>query len=149
MNEVIVLEDTPILMPNNEHKNFTETDKIIPKGTMLKGNFKNIEGLRRGKNFTYRIFQDNDGLIIYTKSLQEKIENMNGNDSTITLPSEKKLSTNYALYSVIGGVLGYAVAKKMGKTGKTAFIIAGIAAIGGYMVAKRVNKNQSIIIEKK
>jgi hypothetical protein len=149
MNEVIVLEDTSILLPNNEHRNFTETDKLIPKGTKLKGDFQNIEGLRRGKPFTYRIFQDKDGIILYAKNLQENKENMNGNDSTITLPSEKKLSTNYAIYSVVAGVLGFAIAKKMGKSGKTAFVIAGISAIGGYMIAKQVNKSQAITFENK
>jgi hypothetical protein len=74
---------------------------------------------------------------------------MNGNDSTITLPSEKKLSTNYAIYSVVAGVLGFAIAKKMGKSGKTAFVIAGISAIGGYMIAKQVNKSQAITFENK
>ncbi len=149
MNEVIVLEDTAILLPNNEHRNFTETDKLISKGTKLKGDFKNIEGLRRGKPFTYRIFQDKDGIILYAKNLHENKENMNGNDSTITLPSEKKLSTNYVMYSVLAGVLGYAIAKKMGKSGKTAFVVAGISAIGGYMIAKQVNKSQPITFENK
>ena len=149
MNEVIVVEDTAILLPNNEHRNFTETDKMISKGTILKGDFKNIEGLRRGKPFTYRIFQDKDGIIMYAKNLHEKKENMNGNDSTITLPSEKKLSTNYALYSVVAGVLGFAIAKKMGKSGKTAFIVASISAVGGYMIAKQVNKSQAITFENK
>ena len=149
MNEVIVVEDTAILLPNNEHRNFTETDKMISKGTILKGDFKNIEGLRRGKPFTYRIFQDKDGIILYAKNLNENKQNMNGNDSTITLPSEKKLSTNYALYSVVAGVLGFAIAKKMGKSGKTAFVIAGISAIGGYMIAKQVNKSQPITFENK
>lgn len=149
MNEVIVVEDTAILLPNNEHRNFTETDKMISKGTILKGDFKNIEGLRRGKPFTYRIFQDKDGIIMYAKNLHENKENMNGNDSTITLPSEKKLSTNYALYSVVAGVLGFGIAKKMGKSGKTAFIVASISAVGGYMIAKQVNKSQAITFENK
>jgi|688.fasta_scaffold1017336_2 hypothetical protein len=149
MNEVIVLEDTAILLPNNEHRNFTETDKLISKGTKLKGEFKNIEGLRRGKSFTYRIFQDKDGIILYAKNLHENKENMNGDNSTITLPSEKKLSRNYVMYSVLAGVLGYAIAKKMGKSGKTAFMVAGISAIGGYMIAKQVNKSQPITFENK
>lgn len=145
MTEVIVLEKAPILIPNNEHRNFTETDKVIPVGTTLKGDFQDIEGLRRGKPFIYRLFIDKDGIIIYTKYVEERKNNMNGNDTTITLPSTKNYATTHAVVSVISGVLGYSIAKKMGKPGKTAFIVAGVSALAGYYIANQITKNQSII----
>jgi hypothetical protein len=33
----IVIEDTKTLVPNKEHKNFTESDTIVPKGTKVDG----------------------------------------------------------------------------------------------------------------
>jgi len=152
MKPVIVVENSPILTANPEHKNFTATDKIIPAGATMVGDFKNIIGTRRGKPFTYRLFIDKDGIIVYEKNVKMNEIKMNltgtENDRTITLPSAQKFSTTHAVVSVIAGVLGYAVAKKMGKTGKTAMFIAGGSAIAGYMVANYM-VNRNITIEKK
>lgn len=148
MNEVIVLEQTPILIPNPDHKNFTETDKLIPKGTTMQGEFKRIEGLRKGKPFIYRLFIDKDGLIVYEKNVKMNTTSSLEGTQTVTLPSTKKISTTHAIVSVLAGVIGYAVAKKMGKSGKTAFIVAGISAVGGYMVANQIT-NKSIIYQSK
>lgn len=148
MTEVLVLEQTPILIHNPEHKNFTETDKLIPKDTKLVGEFKKIQGLRKGKPFIYRLFIDKDGLIVYENNVKmNKMSSLEGTQ-TVTLPSTKKISTTHALVSVLAGVIGYAVAKKMGKSGKTAFIVAGISAVGGYMVANQIT-NKSIIYQSK
>ena len=54
-----VIEDAKILIPNTEHKNFTDSGEIIEEGTFVSGQVKNIEGLRRGKPFIYRLFLTN------------------------------------------------------------------------------------------
>ena len=150
------IEDAPILVPNVEHKNFTESNEIIPKGTTVKGNFKNISGLRRGKPFDYRVFITEEEEIIYSKNIKpmETREVTLGADSQVTstkieiIPAEK-LTKNYnVLGSAIGGVLGFAIAKKMkAPMGKTVlFATAGV--IVGLLVAKQIKPKSGIVIQK-
>ena len=40
--EAVVLENAKVLVPNKEHKNFTETNEIVPQGTTVKGEFKSM-----------------------------------------------------------------------------------------------------------
>ena len=63
-----ITENTMTLIPNLEHKNFTETDTIIPKGTTVEGELKEIKGKRRGDDFVYRVFVTKEGHIIDRKS---------------------------------------------------------------------------------
>ena len=58
---VEIIEDAPILLPNKEHKNFTKSESILPKGTLVEGDFKNVSGLRRGNPFNYRVFTTKEG----------------------------------------------------------------------------------------
>ena len=67
-----ITENTMTLIPNLEHKNFTETDTIIPKGTTVEGELKEIKGKRRGDDFVYRVFVTKEGHIIF----QNKINNL-------------------------------------------------------------------------
>ena len=62
---VSTIDNAVVLVPNKEHKNFTESKEVIPASTSLVGTFKVINGLRRGKAFDYRIFITDDGRIIY------------------------------------------------------------------------------------
>lgn len=142
---VVAKENAPVLINNDEHQNFVETDKIIPKGTTLDGSFLNIQGLRRGKEFTYRIFKDKDGIIVY----ENKVEPMNyskaeGETRVVDMPSVKGNARTHAIVSGVSGVLAFAVAKKMGKTNKNAFIIAGVTALIGYGVASMYTSRQNV-----
>jgi uncharacterized membrane protein YebE (DUF533 family) len=76
--------------------------------------------------------------------------NANGEADTrvITLPSVKNDIITHSLISVTGGLIAFAVAKKMGKTNKTAFMIGGATAILGYAVASYMNKTQEITYSK-
>ena len=49
LEKVTVLSDCKVLVPNKEHKNFTETKEVIKKGKVLNGRFVNIDGKRRGQ----------------------------------------------------------------------------------------------------
>jgi hypothetical protein len=146
-------EDTPILINNDGHFNFIETDKIIPKGTTLNGEYLNIIGKRKGKEFTYRLFKDKDGILVYEKKVQPMEINLNANGvadtRVITLPNAKNDMRVHAVISVVAGVIGYAVAKKMGKSSKVAMITGGIVAIAGYGVANYMTKNQIITFQNK
>lgn len=148
---VITKENSPVLINNNEHKNFVETDKIIPKGTTLKGKFIRILGLRRGKEFEYRLFVDNDGIIIYEKNVEQMMNksNADGEARVIDMPSVKSRTMTTALISVAGGVVAFAVAKRMQKSNKQAFILAGITALVGYGLASYMRNSDPLIISKK
>jgi hypothetical protein len=47
-----VIENAAILIPNTDHKNFTDSGTIIEQGTVIDGQPKLIQGLRKGKAFT-------------------------------------------------------------------------------------------------
>lgn len=147
---VITEENSPILINNDEHKNFVETDKILPKGTTLDGEYKNIIGLRRGKKFMYRLFVDKDGIIVYEKNVKPMMKsNMDGETRIIDMPSVKGNATTHALISAGAGVIAFAVAKRMQKTNKQAFVIAGITAVVGYGIASYLRNSDSITYTKK
>ncbi len=149
---VTTLENTPILIPNDSHKNFVETDKIVPKGATLDGEFYNVVGKRKGKEFTYRLFKDKDGILIYTKNIKPMEINLNANGEAdtriVNLPSVKNDILTHSLISVAGGVIAFAVAKKLGNENKKAFMIAGATAIIGYALASYMNKKQQITVTK-
>jgi hypothetical protein len=145
--------NTPILIHNTEHRNFVETDKVVPEGTMLEGERINIIGKRKGKEFVYRLFKDKDGILIYEKNIEPMEINLNANGEAetrvVTLPSVKKDTRTHAIISVVAGVLAYGVAKKMGKNGKNSLIIAGVTALVGYGIATQIVKNQKITLSNK
>jgi hypothetical protein len=143
---VVTKENSPILINNDEHKNFVETDKIIPKGTILEGNFSNIKGLRRGKEFTYRLFIDNDGIIVYKKNVEPMMKsNADGEARVINMPSVKSRTMSTALISAGAGVIAFAVAKRMQKTNKQAFMVAGITALIGYGLATYMRNSDPVV----
>lgn len=144
---------TPILIHNTEHRNFVETDKFVPEGTILEGERINIIGKRKGKEFVYRLFKDNDGILIYEKYIEPMEVNLNANGEAdtrvITMPSVKNDTRTHAIISVVAGVLAYGVAKKMGSNGKKSLMIAGVTALVGYGIATQIVKNQKITISNK
>jgi len=147
---VKVKEDSPLLINNNEHRNFVETDKIVKKGTVLDGEFIKIKGLRRGKEFMYRLFMDKDGLIIYENKVEPMMSksNMEGETRIIDMPSVKSNTMTHALISAGAGVVAFAVAKRMQKTNKQAFIIAGVTALVGYGLASMLRNSDKVTYTK-
>jgi hypothetical protein len=145
--------NTPILIHNTEHRNFVETDKVVPEGTILEGERINIIGNRKSKEFVFRLFKDKDGILIYEKYIEPMVINLNANGEAdtrvVTLPSVKNDTRTHAIISVVSGVLAYGVAKKMGNTGKRSLAIAGVTALLGYGIATYVTRNQKITISNK
>jgi len=150
--DVICLEKTPILIHNTEHKNFVETDKVVPAGTKMSGEFLNVIGKRKGKEFTYRLFKDKDGVIVYQNKVKpmEVTLNATGDDETrvITFPNVQDNLRTHAIVSAGAAVLAFAVAKRMGKTNKTAFWTAAGSAVVGYVAVSMIAKNQRIKYQK-
>lgn len=147
---VVTIEDVKALIPNAEHKNFTSTDIIIPKGTELTGNFKLVNGLRKGKPFQYRLFYTNDNQIIYTNKIKptkmETTEVKLGADGAnapakiINIPAQLK-DRNALIGAALGAVagFGYANYKKEDYKKKLMYTLigAGLGFVAGKMVTKK------------
>mgnify|MGYP003644197563 CR=1 FL=1 len=149
MENVIVKEDAKVLVPNKEHKNFTETKEFLPKGTEIKGRFASIKGLRRGEPFSYRVFIAENGQIIYSDKIKtmKETEVYLGADSTNT-PTEVTMSPNLFSTSrmvgaLAGGVGAYMYCKKKGfpksKIMKYSLIGSGLGYIALMLYDKSTN----------
>jgi hypothetical protein len=155
MIQVVTIDTAPILIPNLEHKNFTEGSFVIPKGVKLSGDFKVINGLRRGKPFDYRVFVTDKEEIIYTKYIKpmENTEVTLGADAQVQatkvdiIPAENSRTMKNVIGSATGGVLGYAIAKKQGLSSTKTLLYAGVGAIAGFLIVKQLTKKQGIIVK--
>lgn len=126
-------ETSYLLTFNEPHQNFTSTEKIVPGGTELDGEFKEIKGLRRGEPFIYKVFEiPKIGHYIY-KNNTIPMEN-----TEVTLnasgPILKVKSNQYALLGgAIGAGIGYAFAvyrKEAKMQTKLVYAVAGATIIG-------------------
>jgi hypothetical protein len=155
METTVTIENAPILIPNLEHKNFTESRFEIPNGKKITGQFKIINGLRRGKPFDYRVFVTNKNEIIYSKYVKPMgtTEVTLGADAQVSatkiemIPSERSTTIKNVIGSATGGILGYAIAKKQGVNMTKTVIYASIGALAGYMIAKQYTKKSGIVVE--
>jgi len=148
-----VLENAKVLLPNKEHKNFTETDVVIPKDTIVDGEQKMIEGLRRGEPFTYRLFVTNDNKILYLNKVEPMAtEIMLGVDetktpTTINLIPAETFSKVKMIGIVAGGVIGYAYAKSKKMDSRKAVYASAIGAIIGYASGYIVDRRRAITVK--
>lgn len=150
------IDTAPILIPNKEHKNFTESTFEIPKGKSINGEFKVINGLRRGKPFDYRVFVTDRNEIIYAKHVKQmaNTEVTLGADAQVQatkvemIPSERSSTIKNVIGSATGGILGYAIAKKQGVSTTKTIIYASVGAIAGYLIAKQFTKKSGIVVQK-
>lgn len=157
MYKTTTLGNAPILLPNREHKNFTDSGEFIPAGTEIVGDNKVVEGLRRGKPFDYKVFITKDGEIIYSKYVKPMATEVTmGADSQVSatkvgmIPSERKTTTRKVVGAVVGGVVGYAISKRGGvqRTFMQQLLFIGGGALAGYMVGNYFNKKTGIVVEK-
>lgn len=150
--EVTVIRDSKYLIPNQEHQNFTESNDIVGEGNILKGNYANIEGLRRGEPFTYKLFITEDKRILYKNNVEPMEQEVTlgaEGDRTPTmvdlLPAEtfNKVKT---MGLVVGAIAGFAYAKykKHDMKRTTMFIFGG--AVVGYASAYVVDRNRKATV---
>lgn len=144
--EVKLVKDAVVLTPNLRHKNFTYTDKVIPAGTILQGETKLINGLRRGEPFTYKVFITKDNQFIYNNTIEpmatEVIMNADG-ERTVVLSKSQPANSNKALmYAATAGVAAYFISSKgLNNDQNKSLMIAGATALIGYfIVPKLINK---------
>lgn len=151
---VIVIENTKLLIPNKDHKNFTESKEIVPEGATLVGKYVKVEGNRKGEPFTYRLFKlENIEKYIYQKSIKpnkmEKTEVTLGADAVVSptkidVPSNKNANRGPIIGAVVGAVAGFGFAKYRKVEGNAKWIYMGVGAVAGFMVAKMIVKRKAI-----
>jgi hypothetical protein len=159
--EVQVIENAQILIPNKEHENFTESSKVIKKGTILLGDEILIKGKRRGEGFTYKLFKTNNNQLIYLKKIKpmqvtEVTLSASGDAATsnvttptvISVPSGKKLLTkNVIIGTILGAGVGYGFSKYKKLDKKTTMMYSVVGAIVGFGISKYVEKRKSIVVK--
>jgi hypothetical protein len=148
-----VIENTPILIPNKEHKNFTNSGIIIEKGTIIDGNSKVIQGLRKGEPFSYRLFITNNNQIIHLNKIKpmDRTEVYLGADAAQTatvvkIPSESNLGMRPVLGTIIGAVASYYYAKK--KMPEKIMLITVIGGIVGFAAGKYLQGTKNVLFKK-
>lgn len=151
--EVVVNQDSKFLTANGEHKNFTETNEYIGEGNILRGEPKNIQGLRRGEPFTYRVFVTTDKKIIYLKNVtpMQTTEVTLGADSEVSstvvnlVPAEvfNKVKTTGL---VIGAVAGLAYAKYKKHDAKKVAMFIFVGSLLGYATAYVVDRQRKATV---
>ena len=151
----VITEDTKTLIPNKEHKNFTETTTIIPKGTTVEGEMKSIQGKRKGEDFLYRVFFTNDGHIIF----QNKITNLMpttevtlGADASrsptlINLKPAEIFNKLKFTGAVVGAISGFAYAKYQKHDMRKSAMYIGAGAVIGYAVAYVIDTRKKATVE--
>lgn len=153
--KVITCSDVPELIPNEQHKNFTESDIVIPRGTTLTGEFRAIKGLRKGEPFTYRLFYTTKDQIIYTKNIKP----MERTEVTLSAEGQEKPSAiinipkNYfdknAMYGAfLGAAAGFGFAHYKNKSVKQKLLFTCLGAVAGVVAAKVIIKAKSITVKK-
>lgn len=152
--KVVTIKDAPILIPNQDHKNFTMNGVVIPRGVELEGEKKEVAGLRRGKPFTYRLFITNNKQIIYSNNIKpmEMTEVTLGADSAQTpttinfLPAEtfNKLRTGGL---IVGALAGFAWAKYKKQETKKLLMSIAVGAVLGYAGAYVIDTNRSATVK--
>lgn len=153
--KVEVIENTNVLIPNKEHKNFTETKEVISKGIELEGEPKTILGKRRGEDFNYKLFVTKDNRIIYLNKVKpmQTTEVTLGADSTqtptvVSIPDDKKLlTTNIVISTLIGLGVGYYMSKKQKAEGNSKYVYMGAGALIGFGLGKYIEKRKSIKVK--
>lgn len=150
--EVKTIKDCKVLRPNKKHQNFTETEEIIEQGTYLTGKLIEVNGLRRGEPFKYRLFLTQNKKFIYLNCIEpmKATEIQLGADSAqtptmVNLKNNEMFSQDKVIGLVAGGLLGFGYCKYKNCNPKqtTMYVFAGAAL--GYAAAYLMNYNKKSI----
>lgn len=153
--QIEVTEDAYVLIPNKEHQNFTQTEKLIGKGTILNGEPKTISGKRRGEPFQYKLFLTNNKEYIHLKKTKPMTttEVTLGADASqtptvVSVPTGKKLLTPMVIGgTLIGAGAGYYFAKSRNFDAKKRNMAIVGGAVLGFFGAKYFEKRRGIVVK--
>lgn len=146
MIETKVLQDTKYLVPNKTHKNFTFSEKEARKGLEIEGNFKIVNGERKGEPFAYRLFFTKDGDILMANKVEgyEKVALPKKSDVTLKAIdlNKSKLKIFTPTFSlVIGGTIGYLYAKKKNLSDNDLIKYAAVGAVSAFSIHWIIKNN--------
>lgn len=152
--KAVTVADAPILIPNLDHKNFTDSGSIIEESTVLHGTPRNIEGLRKGEPFTYKLFVTDKNQLIHINKIKqmETTEVTLGADSAVSSavinmkPAEVSHKNKF-IGTVAGGLVGFAFAKYKKHDMKKAAMYIGIGAAIGYFAGMLIDKRSKVTIK--
>lgn len=152
MIQAIIIQNTNYLIPNKEHKNFTASNQEAMVGGVLTGEFRNINGLRKGKPFEYRLFFTNDGKILYANCVRAEnvpSEILSNADNKNLDESKSSTSVNYTPYLIAlgGGLAGYYYGKNKNVSGNDLIKYIVVGSVGAYGIYYFTNKNKTTIIK--
>ncbi len=157
--KVTVTEDTRVLIPNEEHKNFTDSREVIKSGATLDGEEKLIKGKRRGEDFIYKLFSfkdstDNKYKLIYIKKTKpmettEVTLGVDASETVVKIPSAKDLFTKKVVgITLIGAAAGFGIAKyRKVEDKKKLFMYTVGGAVVGFAIGKYMEKRKAISIK--
>ncbi len=151
--EVRVLKDTNYLIANPDHRNFTESAETVEQDTILKGEPKAIQGLRRGEPFIYRLFITTDGKILYLNNIEpmKTVEVTLGADAqrtptTVNLIPAESFTKMKTTALVIGGIAGFAYAKYQKHDMKKVAMFIGVGALIGYVAGYVLDQSRDVVV---
>ena len=150
--EVIVQRDSKYLIPNAEHKNFTESNDWVGEGVLLKGNYADIDGLRRGEPFTYKLFITEDKNILFRNNVEPmETEVTLGADSQrsgtiVNLVPAETFNKVKMTGIVLGALAGYGYSKYKKHELKTMAMFIFGGAVVGFTTAYVVDRNRKGIV---
>ena len=163
MIKVTTNANAPLLIPNPDHRNFTEAghrnftnkSKFLPKGTDCVGEFISVEGLRKGVPFKWNLFKTNKNQFIFQKLVtpMEATEIKLGADAQVTptkvdVPSNEKADRSPLVGALVGAGLGLAFAKyKKVEGAKKTVIYMAVGTIAGYVVGKMIANKKKITVK--
>lgn len=151
--EVITLDRAEILIPNAEHGSFSGSNKFIEEGKILNGDIKLVEGKRRGKPFSYRLFKTKDNNYINLNKVNMKAREVTlGADGTINSPTiinttkGKVFSKIPMVGAVAGAGLGYWYCKHKAHDTKKTMLYTLFFAAAGYGIGKFIERQKAITV---
>jgi hypothetical protein len=149
MIQATIIQDTNYLIPNKEHKNFTDSVEQASVGSTIFGKFQNISGLRKGKSFDYRLFVTKNGKILYANCV--KAENIPSeiisNADNLQSASKDNINLNkpfnYSpyLFALSGALVGYLYGKKKNANQNNLMKYIAVGTVGAYGIYLLIEKN--------
>lgn len=145
MIQAIIIQDTNFLIPNKEHKNFTDSSESAKVGSIITGEFRNVNGLRKGKPFEYRLFFAKDGKILYANCVRaENIPSeIISNADNLQAPTLKPTDQSKYLVALVGGIAGYMYGKKQKVDTNNLITYIAVGSVGAYGIFYLINKNKT------
>ena len=152
---VIVDEGANVLIPNMEHKNFTFSDERIEGGTLVKGQLKQVNGLRRGQPFVYRLFLTDNNKLIFQKNLKNMAQatevtlgaDAQTSPTSVNLTPAEHFNKMKLTGVIIGGIAGFAYAKYKKHDLKKMAMYIGVGAALGYGIEYFIDTKRNIVVK--